>query len=100
MKHKVEIKEEARKGIIEASDWYAGKGVGLNFYFIEQLEAVIKVILTNPKAYKRVYKNFRQAALKKFPYVVLYELEIETVIIYSVFHAKQHPKKKIQRLKP
>jgi plasmid stabilization system protein ParE len=100
MKYKIEIKEEARKDIIEASDWYAGKAPGLNFYFIEQLEVVIKVILTNPKTYKRVYKNFRQAALKKFPYIVVYEHGRETVIIYSIFHAKQHPRKKIRRLKP
>ena len=100
MKYKVEIKEEAREDIIEPADWYAGKEPGLNFYFIEQLEAIIEIILGNPKTYKRIYKNFRQAALKKFPYVVVYEYEIETIVIYSVFHAKQHPKKKTRRLKP
>jgi plasmid stabilization system protein ParE len=99
MKYKIEIKEEARTDIIEASDWYASKVQGLNFHFIEQLEIVIKVILTNPKTYKRIYKDFRQAALKKFPYVVVYGCEKETIIIYSVFHAKQHPQKKLRRLK-
>ncbi len=100
MSFKIEIKEEARKDIIETSDWYASKVPGLNFRFIEQLEIIVKTILANPKTYKRVYKNFRQAALKKFPYVVVYGHETETIIIYSVFHAKQHPKKKIRRLKP
>jgi len=99
MKYRLEIKEEARTDIVEAADWYASKVPGLNIRFIEQLEAVIKIILTNPKTYKRVYKSFRQAALKKFPYVVIYGYEIETIIIYSVFHAKQHPKKKVSRLK-
>ena len=99
MKYRLEIKEEARTDIIEAADWYASKVPGLNFRFIEQLEFVIKTILTIPKTYKRVYKNFRQAAVKKFPYVVVYGHETEIIIIYSVFHAKQHPKKKISRLK-
>lgn len=99
MKYKIEIKEEARKDIIDASDWYGAKVAGLNFYFIEQLEIIIKAIFNNPKTYKRVYKNFRQAALKKFPYVVVYGYEAETIIIYSVFHAKQHPRKKLRRLK-
>ncbi len=100
MKYRLEIKEEARTDIIEAADWYASKLPGLNFRFIEELELIIKTILNNPKTYKRVYKNFRQATVKKFPYVVVYGYEEEIKIIYSVFHAKQHPKKKIRRLKP
>ncbi|MEO7561962.1 MAG: type II toxin-antitoxin system RelE/ParE family toxin [Ferruginibacter sp.] len=99
MTFKLEIKEEAKKDILAATKWYAEKQDGLNKRFIEQLENVLQVIVSNPKTYKKVYKQFRQAALKKFPYVVLYEIELETIIIYSVFQARQNPRKKIRRLK-
>lgn len=98
MAYALQIKEEAKKEIIEATHWYAQITKGLEIKFIYQLENVINTIRNNPKIYKRVYKHFRQAALKKFPYVVLYEYEASDIIIYSVFHAKQNPDKKIKRL--
>lgn len=99
MSYKLEIKAEAKNDITDAAAWYAEKAENLDKRFIDQLEDILTNILNNPKTYKRVYKQFRQAALKKFPYVVVYESEADTVIIYSVFHAKQHPQKKIRRLK-
>ena len=81
MSYSLEVKEEARIEIIEATHWYAEKVAGLGIRFIEQLESIFNIILANPKTYKRVYKNFRQAALKKFPYVVVYEYETNQVII-------------------
>lgn len=99
MSYKLEIKDEAKKDILSASKWYAEKQDGLNKRFIAQLENVLQVIINNPKTYKRVYKHFREAALKKFPYVVVYEFEPDTIIVYSVFQAKQNPRKKIRRLK-
>ena len=99
MGHQLIIKEEAKKDIIEAAHWYSLKVKGLEVRFIQQLEIVVTILLDNPKTYKKIYKHFRQAALKKFPYVVVYEYEEDVVIIYSVFHAKQNPGKKIKRLR-
>lgn len=98
MAYNLQIKEEAKKEIIEAAYWYAQITKGLEIKFIYQLENVTNAIRNNPKIYKRVYKHFRQASLKKFPYVVLYEYEASDIIIYSVFHSKQNPDKKIKRL--
>lgn len=94
----LQFKAEARNDIIEAAQWYAGQSEGLDKIFIQYLENTINIIQYNPGTFKKIYKDFRQAALKKFPYVVVYELEEETIIIYSVFHAKQHPRKKINRM--
>lgn len=98
MSYNLEIKVEAKNEIVETAHYYSQKVKGLEVRFIEQLEIVVDIILNNPKTCKRIYKDFRQAALKKFPYVVLYEFEENTVIIYSVFHTSQNPDKKIQWL--
>ncbi|MEO7766174.1 MAG: type II toxin-antitoxin system RelE/ParE family toxin [Ferruginibacter sp.] len=99
MSYNIEVKAEAKEDIIEAAHYYYQKATGLDVRFIEQLEIVLNIILNNPKTYKRVYKHFRQAALQKFPFVVLYEYEEGTVYIYSVFHTSQNPGKKTKRLK-
>ncbi len=99
MIYSVKIKEEARHDILQATLWYSDKAINLHLKFINQLEVTLKSIRNNPKAYKKVYKTFRQAALKKFPYVVLYEFDLESVIVFSVFHSKMNPHKKLTRLR-
>ena len=71
----LQIKEEARQDIKYAAKWYDDINIKLRGRFIYELETIFKNIIYNPKTYKKVYKNFRQAALQKFPYVILYELE-------------------------
>ena len=99
MIYSIEIKEEARQDILQAALWYSDKAIDLHLKFINQVEITLQSIQSNPKAFKKVYKTFRQAALNKFPYVVLYESNENAIIIFSVFHSSQHPRKKLQRLK-
>ena len=73
MIYSIEIKEEARQDILQAALWYSDKVIDLHLKFINQVEITLQSIQSNPKAFKKVYKTFRQAALYKFPYVVLYE---------------------------
>lgn len=66
MIYNIEIKEEAREDILQATLWYSDKAPDLHLKFINQLEITLESIQSNPKAYKKVYKTFRQAALNKF----------------------------------
>ena len=99
MPFKIEVKEEARQDIADAMKWYAGKIEKLDIKFLKAVEETIARIQQNPFAFKRVYKKMRQTAVRKFPYVVVYEPEPETIIIYSVFNTWQHPKKRFIRIK-
>jgi plasmid stabilization system protein ParE len=92
------IKEEAKQDIKHATKWYGNIEEKLELRLIDELDYIFKTILYNPKIYKKVYKNFRQAALHKFPFVLLYEQEQEEVIVYSLFNTRQNPIKKLKRL--
>ncbi len=94
----LEFKTEAKDEVVEAAQWYKAQSAGLDNRFLQYLEDVIHIIQHNPHTYKKIYKDFRQAALKKFPYVVVYEIEEDVITVYSVFHAKQNPRKKMNRL--
>lgn len=98
--HYVEvIKEEAKEDIAEAMLYYRSKSKELDLKFYTEFVASLKRILRNPFAYKKVYKDFRQTTIKKFPYVIVFEPEGKSVVIYSVFNTWQHPRKKFTRLK-
>lgn len=99
MKFRLEVKEEALQDIAEAMEWYEPKAVNLDAKFLAAVEESVDRILQNPFAFKRVYKNLRQTAIRTFPYVIIYAPEKDAVIIYSVFNTWQHPKKKLRRIK-
>lgn len=99
MTWEIQLTDSAWEDVFHAVKWYDEQKHGLGDTFIELMDKTIKSISENPDAYKKVYRQVRQASLQKFPYVVLYKVEKSKVVVYSVFHTSQNPKKKIKRLK-
>ena len=89
----LEIKEEANLEIIDAYLYYESKQLGLGETFLEQLELYFKRITENPKHFE-VKNNYRETYIRKFPYLIIFRIEEEKVIVYSVFNTSQNPKKK------
>lgn len=51
----------------------------------------------NPLLFPVKFVRIHEAVVKRFPYVVNYEVVDKQIIILSVFHVKQHPSKKVKR---
>lgn len=78
----------------DAYDWYNNQQNGLGEIFIAALENCIKRIVLQPKAYSKIKKNYRQARVKRFPYVTVFEIFKTEIVILSVFHTSRNPKHK------
>ena len=85
--------------ISNAVEWYENKQSGLGLKFIEDWENTVSFILSNPLAFSVKRKTFRQAVLKNFPYLIVYEIMNDLIVIYAVVSSKQHPKKRYNRKK-
>ncbi|MBA2562372.1 MAG: hypothetical protein H0V14_05555 [Chitinophagaceae bacterium] len=99
MKYKQEIIDEAKQAILFANAWYAQQLKDVNLKCTPQFQLTLNSILVNPKTYKRIYKQFREAALHKFQYVVIYEYHYDSINAFSVLHSGQHLQKKLNRLR-
>ncbi|MEA3495100.1 MAG: type II toxin-antitoxin system RelE/ParE family toxin, partial [Bacteroidota bacterium] len=64
------IKEEAKNEIFDAYLFYEEKKINLGKRFLESLENYLSSIQLNPKIFAEKYKEFRQAIVNKFPFVV------------------------------
>jgi len=80
----------------EAYDWYEKQSNGLGEIFLSELDRCYKKIEAQPTFYSKTRKNFRQLRLKRFPYVVVYEVMKSEVIIFAVFHTSRSPKHKFK----
>jgi plasmid stabilization system protein ParE len=93
-KPRLEFKEEAKQEIIIAAGWYREQQPGLDARFLAAIHDTTRKIIKHPKAGLLIYKNLRQARVKKFPYVIIYGELDQAIIIFQVFNTWQHPKKR------
>src|SRR4051794_27640987 len=93
MAAEIVIAPEAQQDLEEAYAWYEARRPGLGENFLTTVDARIQQIARLPEASPLVHKNYRRAVVRKYPYVIFYEYENDTVTVYCVFHASQDPEK-------
>lgn len=97
MSYNLIIKEEADLDIITSYLWYEEQRIGLGEEFLEEIEEYLKIISINPYLYEIKYKEQRTAVIKRFPFVIVYEIEATEIIVYAVFHTSRNPKDKYRK---
>lgn len=95
MAYKLDILVDAKIEIIDGFNWHENKRLGLGSEFIDEIETTLKYIENHPEHYQIKYRNkYREAILKRFPYLIIYELIGNTIVVFSVFPSKNNPSKK------
>lgn len=88
------IKEEADLEIIDAYFYYESKQTALGEKFLSQLEIYFERICENPNYFEVKKKNYHEAYIRKFPYLIIYQVEGSNIIVYSVFNCSRNPERK------
>jgi plasmid stabilization system protein ParE len=92
------ILPEAEQDAAQAYIWYEEQEPGLGEEFIRCVDACLQLIRRNPGMYQVAHENYRRGTVRRFPYVVFYEYSDYEIVIYSIFHCAQDPKKWRSRL--
>jgi plasmid stabilization system protein ParE len=82
---------EASSEVEEAYGWYESRKPGLGSRFLQALEDVLRQAAEFPHGAPRVARRTRKAVLRSFPYLVLYVVENERLLITGVFQARRDP---------
>ncbi|MDB5199648.1 MAG: putative plasmid stabilization system protein [Chitinophagaceae bacterium] len=94
--HQLILKSTAIQMAKDAYNWYEEQQNNLGEIFLESLDDCFKRIESHPKANRKIKKNYRQARLRKFPYVVIYEILKTDIVVFSIFHTSRDPRKKFK----
>jgi toxin ParE1/3/4 len=94
MSYTLEIQKEAIAEIQEAYEWYESQRTGLGDELIEEIESCLATISEYPERYGYVRTSYlyRRIRVSRFPYMIVYEIEGNTVFINSIVHFKQDKK--------
>lgn len=91
MRYLLSFMPEVEEDAVSAYVWYEEKAKGLGEEFLRAFYASAAEIVRTPKLCPKIYKNFHRKLLKRFPYVVYFLVESETVIVYGLFHCARNP---------
>ena len=94
--YKIKFSDRAVKEIADSWDWYEAKEYGVGNKFKNAVTRGADAILKAPFRYPVKRVNYREIKLKKFPFVLIYEIldKQKAINIVSVFHVKRNPASK------
>ncbi len=81
----------ADKELEEAIDYYNDQMPGLGSQFYNAFLSAIDYISIAPEAWRKVGDNTRKINLKRFPYLILYVLDGNDVLITCIAHQHRNP---------
>jgi toxin ParE1/3/4 len=91
MSYTLLIQKEAWVELQNAFEWYEEQKQGLGYEFIEKVQACYENLVDNPHRFPHINPNYRRIKTDRFPYILFYEIEDETIIIGRIRHIKQKP---------
>jgi len=99
MPFKIETDPKAIKELTEALDWYAEQQDDLVELFRDHFRREVLNIKNFPEGYPKVKRNYRQALMSNFPYLIIYSInkKEEIITILSIFHTSRNPKQKFRK---
>jgi len=93
----VQIKPSAILMAKDAYEWYEEQKVGLGDLFLAELSRCYNKLENNPLHYQKLKRNYRHLVLNKFPYVLIFEIIENEIVILAVFHTARNPKLKFKK---
>jgi plasmid stabilization system protein ParE len=94
MKYHLIIKEEANQEIIDSYLYYENQSKDLGEKFLENLETYFDRIQKYPKHYPIKRKPYREVFVRNFPFLIIYEIIGNHIVVYAVFHTSRNPNNK------
>jgi plasmid stabilization system protein ParE len=84
---------EAEEELAAAAEWYESKRAGLGVELVAIVDRAFDAIQEAPFSYAqwRADRPYRRVILTRFPYVVFFRIDGDTIEIMAVAHAKRRP---------
>ena len=96
--YSVVFTQTARAELIGAQGWYEDAVPGLGRRFRAEIDALIERISAHPLQFPAVYGKVRRALVRRFPYMLFFIVEGDTLLVIACFHASRDPRRWQERV--
>jgi len=92
--YQLQVLRKAREDMQKSADWYNEQQSKLGDRFLAEVINTLRLVENNPLLYEQKFsKQFRFAKVNIFPYLVVFKIKNQLVIVNSIFHTSRNPKK-------
>jgi plasmid stabilization system protein ParE len=93
---RVRVLDEADAEIVEAIQWYDDRRPGLGDEFRKRIATALSQLADNPRRFSRLETvklpdEIRRVMLDRFPYLLIYKVFAEEVLVIACTHAHRDP---------
>ena len=85
---RIRILSPAQDEISRIIDFYDAKTAGLGLDFLDDLDRVWPALLEYPELGASHSRDVRRVVLRRFPFVVLYSIEPNEIVVHAVAHQR------------
>ena len=89
---KIEFLPKAQQELVEAVEFYEKQLDGLGVLFYEEVSEALDLIRLFPEGWQLITRLTRKCCLHKFPYMILYGIINDVIVISSIAHQRRRPK--------
>ncbi len=91
MGRELEYLAEALTEAEAAARWYAERSPAAGVGFDDEVEAAEAAIAAHPEAWPRFDHGTRRYLLRRYPFSIVYQFDVNRIVIVAVAHAKRRP---------
>jgi plasmid stabilization system protein ParE len=89
--------DEATAELRESAHWYNVKRDSLGDEFLDAFERALDIIEAHPHRFTRIptedeQREVRRCVLKRFPFLIAYEILADEILVVAIAHSKRKPK--------
>ena len=94
MSYQLILSAEARQDTIDSYNYYESQRKGLGEEFLNALELSYSILAEHPHlfGYTDAAKILRDLKVKRFPFVIIYEISDNEIFVYSIHHTSRFPR--------
>lgn len=89
---KIQFLASAEHELAHAIEFYENQMPGLGQLFYHEVNDAMDLIRLYPEGWQSITKLTRKCCLRKFPYMILYGIVKNIIVVSAVAHQHQHPK--------
>jgi len=89
--YSIEISDEAECDFDNSYNYYFEHSPKVADDFFQRISISFENIKTIPFSFPEVYKNVRKFTVKKFPFVIYFQVEEYAIKVIAIFHTSRNP---------
>ncbi|MDP2114910.1 MAG: type II toxin-antitoxin system RelE/ParE family toxin [Bacteroidota bacterium] len=90
-KFSIEISDEAEIDFDKSYEYYFEDSPKVADAFFRRINVSFENIKQNPFTFPVAYKNIRKYVMKKFPFVIYYQIVNSIIKVIAIFHTSRNP---------